>query len=481
MKPSPTLWLALAGAFLVLSPARAQTDSAKSLLDALSLVTGGALTALGPTPQVTQEGDQFHVRVPLPKLVTPADAAIDAAATQLDTGAWKVTGVSFPQTATLWVTTQPGKPPESVGYAIGRQSIHAQLDPTFASQSSYGIELGDIAVTDSTAQPGEHLTLGSLTWDGTITGDTKGLMTTRSVATADNWELVARSSAGALTTLSLRSLKVRSNIDGLDRARAMHLRENLAAIAANQSPPVPGQPSTPSPMQREQIRAMLDILTGMLSGMSVEESFQGLHFETANGDGDIGEIRIAMAGQVRNDYIAAHSDIGLSDMAFPTVPAAFAPIVPRRIALRTAVSGIQAEALRRLVREAMADGANPAALQSRAIALLNEPGARAGIESLSVEAGPLLLQGSGRVRPLPDGTAAFDLHLAAHGLDALIALVQTEPQAQQVMPMLFMVRGMGKPESGDTVWDIAFAHGITTVNGAPLGPNPNAPRPPARP
>jgi hypothetical protein len=261
----------------------------------------------------------------------------------------------------------------------------------------------------------------------------------------------------------------------------MHLRENLAAIAANQSPPVPGQPSTPSPMQREQIRAMLDILTGMLSGMSVEESFQGLHFETANGDGDIGEIRIAMAGQVRNDYIAAHSDIGLSDMAFPTVPAAFAPIVPRRIALRTAVSGIQAEALRRLVREAMADGANPAALQSRAIALLNEPGARAGIESLSVEAGPLLLQGSGRVRPLPDGTAAFDLHLAAHGLDALIALVQTEPQAQQVMPMLFMVRGMGKPESGDTVWDIAFAHGITTVNGAPLGPNPNAPRPPARP
>jgi len=215
--------------------------------------------------------------------------------------------------------------------------------------------------------------------------------------------------------------------------------------------------------------------------MSVEESFQGLHIETASGTGDIGEMRFAMAGQARNDHIAVQSDIGVSDMAFPAVPAAFAPIVPRRVALRTAISGIQAEGLRRLLREAMMDGANPVALQSRAIALLNEPGARAGIESLSVEAGPLLLQGSGRVRPLPDGTAAFDLHLTAHGLDSLIALVQAEPKAQQVMPMLFMVRGMGKPESGDTVWDIAFAHGITTVNGAPIGPNPNAPRPPGKP
>ena len=491
MKPSRTLWLALAGAVLVLQPAQAQTDQAqtdqaqtdqaKSLLDALSLVTGGALIALGQAPQVTQDGDQFHVRVPLPKLVTPADSAIDAAATQLDTGAWQVTSVSFPQTATLWVTSQPGKPPVSTGYTIGRQSVQAQLDPTLASPSSYAIALGDIALTDSAAQPGDHLTLGSLTWDGTITGDTKGLMNTRSVASADNWDMVAHSSAGVPATISLRSLKVRSSIDGLDRTRILHLRENLAAIAANQSPPMPGQPSGPSPQQREQIRAMLEIFTGLLSAMSVEESFQGLHIETASGTGDIGEMRFAMAGQARNDHIAVQSDIGVSDMAFPAVPAAFAPIVPRRVALRTAISGIQAEGLRRLLREAMMDGANPVALQSRAIALLNEPGARAGIESLSVEAGPLLLQGSGRVRPLPDGTAAFDLHLTAHGLDSLIALVQAEPKAQQVMPMLFMVRGMGKPESGDTVWDIAFAHGITTVNGAPIGPNPNAPRPPGKP
>jgi hypothetical protein len=143
--------------------------------------------------------------------------------------------------------------------------------------------------------------------------------------------------------------------------------------------------------------------------------------------------------------------------------------VPRHVSFRTAFAGIEAESLRHFLRDAMAEGANPASRQAEAIALLNEPGAHAGIESMSVESGPLLVQGSARVRALPDGTAAYDIHLTAHGLDAMVALIQSDPKAQQIIPMLFLAKGFGKPEGDNMVWDIGFAHGRATVNGVPLG------------
>ena len=72
---------------------------------------------------------------------------------------------------------------------------------------------------------------------------------------------------------------------------------------------------------------------------------------------------------------------------------------------------------------------------------------------------------------LPDGTAAYDIHLTAHGLDAMVALIQSDPKAQQIIPMLFLAKGFGKPEGDNMVWDIGFAHGRATVNGVPLGQN----------
>ena len=82
---------------------------------------------------------------------------------------------------------------------------------------------------------------------------------------------------------------------------------------------------------------------------------------------------------------------------------------------------------------------------------------------------PLLVEGTARIRALPDGTAGYDTHLTAHGLDAMLALVQADPKAQQIMPMLYMAKGMAKPEGDGVVWDIAFADGVVTVNGTPMG------------
>ncbi|HEY4172713.1 MAG TPA: DUF2125 domain-containing protein, partial [Rhodopila sp.] len=222
---------------------------------------------------------------------------------------------------------------------------------------------------------------------------------------------------------------------------------------------------------------------GLLSAMKVDENFQGLHFQaTGNNTGDIGEMRFAMATQANADKIAGHFDIRLKDMNFTAVPPQFVQYVPRRVNIDTAISGIPADALRHVLRDALAEGADPAALQTEAIALLNQPGAHAGIDTLLIESGPLLVQGNARVKALPDGTPGAEVHLTAHGLDAMLALVQKDPKAQQIMPMLFMAKGLGKADGDTMVWNIDFADGVATVNGVPMGgQHPPGGKPGARP
>jgi hypothetical protein len=476
-----TLGLALLAVPLAGFPAYAQTDQQQSLLEALSLVSGRMLVAPMLVPEVTREGDGFHVHIPLPNLTSPPDASIDVMATPLDSGVWDITGLTLPPVGTLVMAGAPNTPPVSMRFTIGQQTAQGRIDPTLTVPSPYAMAISDIALHIESTAPPADLTIGQLTLDGTITGDGGGRMTTRSHSRADNWHFTTTAKTGAPFAMSLRSVNVISELVGLDRAKAEQLREAARAVGAIQqaTPPVPGQPPSMSPATREKLLAMIDASPGLLFGLNVEETFQGLHFEGAPGNtGDIGEIRFVLASETADDRVAAHLDLGMNDMTMASVPAQFVQYVPSRFSFRTAISGIDAEGLRHFLREALAEGSTPASRQAEAIALLNTPGAKAGIDTLSIESGPMQIQGSARVRALPDGTAAIDVHLTAHGLDAMLALIQADPKARQILPMLFMAKGLGKPEGDNMVWNIGVAHGVVTINGVPMGGQTPGVRPP---
>ena len=57
----------------------------------------------------------------------------------------------------------------------------------------------------------------------------------------------------------------------------------------------------------------------------------------------------------------------------------------------------------------------------------------------------------------------------AHGVDAMIAAAQSNPKAAQIMPMVFLAKGMARPEGDALVWDIGFSDGVLMVNGVPMG------------
>jgi hypothetical protein len=125
--------------------------------------------------------------------------------------------------------------------------------------------------------------------------------------------------------------------------------------------------------------------------------------------------------------------------------------------------------LRALLRAALADDPDTAMLEQQAMALLATPGAELRIDPFSFDAGPLNVTGTARLVPLANGSFGGHVHVSATGMDALMARMQGDPQMAQAMPMLFIAKGMAKPNGQSLVWDIDYDQSGVRINGAPFG------------
>lgn len=461
-----------------LTPEAAQAQIA----DVLSLVSGGMIGPAGNSPQVTRNGDAWRVRVPLPAIATPPDAAIDAIARPLADGVWDVRSLMLPPAGTLSTLGQPNPDKTStLSCSIGQQANHARIDPSLMVPSPFAMALGNIVIRTDSGKAMSRQSIDRYTMDGTLTGDAARRLTVQSQGAMSNWRIVAARKSGGGTNSSIKSLAVAFGVEGLDRAQALRLRAAAQALAAGRPmdrPEGAGKAPPLTPFQRDQLRAMLDASVGLLTRISAQEMLQGVHFEsTGAASGDIGRVEVGLTGEALNDRLNARVDLALHDLTLSSVSTDLAGYVPSRIALRIAATGVRIANLMRLLRHATAPDADPSALQAEALALLSDPQTHVGVERLSFEAGPLHVNGASQVRPLPDGQAAIDIHLDATGLDAMIAQAQGNPAVVQILPIVFLAKGMGRPQGNGLAWDISFADGVVTVNGMPLGGRPGGQKP----
>jgi hypothetical protein len=464
MKPSRIPRLA-AALLLIPIAAHAQTPEA-SLLDALSLISGGLLAPRDPPPQVTHDGGLYRVRIPIPALAAPPDAAAEATARPLGAGVWDITALTLPPAGVLNTPGQAEAAPGILTFAIGHQSFQAKVDTTLATPSPFKAQLGQITLRTENAPQHTEQTIEQYSMDGTLSGDGQGHMNAHSRGALTNWLITgAGDKPSDSFTLSMRSAAIRSDVEGLDRARAEHLRTTLQD-QPRAAPPgtIPGLAAT-----RERLHSMIDDFGALLTRFDVDETIQGVQFEAAGSNRfELGSVRLGLAGDSRDGRVNAHLDISLADPSAGMVPPEYAALMPHRVTIRPAVSGLRSEALTQWLRDATAEGADATALQTRAMALLGDPQAHVGVESLRIEAGPLTVQGSARVVALPGNTAEYSVHLTATGLDAMMAALQQSPNAMQIIPMIFLAKGMAKPQGDSLVWDIAYANGAVTVNNVPL-------------
>jgi hypothetical protein len=228
-----------------------------------------------------------------------------------------------------------------------------------------------------------------------------------------------------------------------------------------------------SPDQRQALHAVVEATGGLLNRIEAEEILEDIRFTAGAGttetSGTVHRLRLDMTGDALNERLDTQFGIALDGVSFSALSVENAVFFPHRVHLKTNLSGLRIGPLMALLRAATEPGMDPRALLAQAMTLFTDRQVRISIDALSFDSGPLQIKGSAQVVPRPDGQLGADVHIAASGMDKLLAQAQSEPSLQQVMPMVLLAKGIGRPEGDSLIWDISLGDGPMIVNGIPLG------------
>jgi len=120
-----------------------------------------------------------------------------------------------------------------------------------------------------------------------------------------------------------------------------------------------------------------------------------------------------------------------------------------------------------LMRDALDDDGDDK-LAADAAAIFAHGGANIGMETLSFDLGPAMFEGTGQVTVQGPDTWHGTARVVATGFDELTAQARSNPDLQQALPVMVMMRGLAKPDGQKLVWDIVSDGPSVTVNGLDL-------------
>ena len=468
---------------LLASPAQAQmtdlqADALKaSLLQVLALASFGTLTVQPAAALVTRHGSAYQVRLPLSGFSAPPDAAVTALARPLPHDGFDIASMTFPSTGTLDTVVANGAPSRTE-FAIGSQAASARLGAAPSAGSSYTVKFGNIQVQTSQADQHVDQTVDRFVSDGTVAAAPGGRVSFSAQSQGAGFHILGHGANGVSSDASIRDMAGHISVDDLDTAQATRLVEAARAVIAGAPAGLPQPPSRPnqpalSPAQRRQWRALVDAAVGLLDRIEVNETMEATRFRFTTGAaeaaGTIGNIRLNVEADAVRQRLNGRLNVSLDGIATPTAPIETAELMPHHVDLKIIMAGMPITPLLALLRAATDGRSDPALLQAQAIALMGEPGARIGIETLAFDAGPLAVTGSAKLRPHDNGRLGGEIHIAAQGVDALLALMQRQPGLQQALPIIFLAKGLGRADGDRLVWDVTLADGRLTVNGIAFG------------
>lgn len=458
-----------------------ETDALKTgLLQVVSIASLGMLTVRPEAASVTRDGADYQVRMPLAGMAAPPDAAITAVARPAERGRFDIPSITFPSSWTLETILTNGTP-SRIAFTIGKQSSSARIDPTPAAESSYNADFGNVRLQTFQADQQADQTIDRFASDGTIAALPGGRISFSTQSRGSGFHMLGHGAAGVSSDTSARAMAGHFSVDGLDRVQGTRLLAAARALIAGAPvarPSGPGQPAeapafAASPAQRRQLRAAVDAAPGLLNRIEVDETIQNVRFRVVTGTGPaeatVGDLRVSMIGSAVQDRLNARLGISADAIATPNVPVGTAELMPHHIDLKAVLAGIRIGPLIALLRAATDVRPNSGQLQAQAIALLDDPGARIGVEALSFDFGPLAVTGSARLRPRANAGLGGEIHIAARGVDAFLAQLPSQPALQQALPMIFLVKGIARTQGDSLVWDINLGDGPLTVNGIPFG------------
>ena len=425
--------------------------------------------------QVTPGGDHFVLTYPRLKAVTPANRwpTTTANARPAEEGRWTLDSlrVQTPATFTMNVPApakpgEPARPPVPTTYTLNyaTQDGGGTWDPALATQSVINTAYTGCELEADSAGATQVTKIESLNSTTTFRPVADGRVDAALDVTGTGYSLhttVTDPAAGApAVQLAARQVKIAVAIAGISRERSAQVIPALARFA-----PQPGTKPLPSP---EAIRAVIQAMQGLASGMTLTEVLDDF---MVNGPG-VGfastQFRLGLEAKADGGFIRGALDVGLDGLTLPGMGLdTFADLLPRHIALQPFVSNVPTQELLQLLQSQMErqEGGLPPA---QVVALFSHGGLKAGLENFAMDIGGASFAGKASVDLPAPNAASGTAQLTATNMDALLTTVQANPALAQAVPVIVFAKGIGRTENGKLVWDMQFDSTKLLVNGVDL-------------
>lgn len=482
------------------TPARADdTPAAVSSEGAHRLeqqVSAWLATMLGPrvTPgdlplHITAESDHYLLELPFARTLSDATGArieADPAFAELrplDRGRWGIDNVRAPSPLHASLPL-PGSddPSDSVSLSatIAHQEQHAVLDPSLATPSYWDTKIQGYASTITGMRDGgsRKTSIDEAFAHLTAEPNPNGRLTVRQ--TSDTHLLAVNA---VMPNVGLISIAIERMEGGMrlqdvapeQVAPLLHAVMDLlpsSVTAARRGYAHGGSPDTAplelSDKERAAARDMLIALARLLGGFDEHATLENLHLAGRGYSGHIAKVALGIGASAPHGRSLIHWEMTLDGLDSSDIPPGLLrDYLPHHIAIAPRISGLPSADLQALLLRAIdsPQRRDDQKLARDARALLAKGPLAVGLDDLQLDFGPATLRGNSEVRIRDVGRYEGEAHLAATGLDELIKQANARPDLARAMPVLFMLKGMGKQEGDKTVWNATYHDGRLLVNG----------------
>lgn len=449
-------------------------------------------TLLGPTLplpepplEITVDGDQYALTLPLQDLTGRKSDRITAALSMLGGSRWLLERILFPSAGAFSMPMPSASGSSASGasdnadvtFTIGEQSSRILLDVDLASRSNWTGEYRDVELRMEGGGETQVQSFDRATMQVTLVPGADRRLDLQQEATLAGMEASTHTKDGFETSIEIRRVRQGFRLSGVNRDRLDQAWGAIKALIGTAK----DSPTGTDPM-RPHIQTLIQSLRDFADRMEGEETFDDITVEVpGTGTVALEQARFGFGAEAPGGKLHAWMDMALDAPSSPELPPSLAKYMFTRLALRPAVSGVSTDRLIQLLLDSTRDGADSAKLEADAAALFTEGGATIGLDALSIELADLRIEGSGRLRMLVPGQASVEGRLSALGLDAMMQQAGKDPELQMVMPFLAIIRGLGRAEGERMVWDLALTRDQAMVNGVDVMRMFDQPAPPAEP
>jgi hypothetical protein len=284
-----------------------------------------------------------------------------------------------------------------------------------------------------------------------------GGLTVRTEASMEGYNALTNTAMGPMRMV-MKRVRMAGELNALMTAQFTSIVQTVVSLAMDAQAADPkADPKAKEAAGRAGLRQVIAALKGIMGGMTLEETIEGIEVEMMGQQGSAGKLVLNIGGAAPSDKFKAFLEIGLDALKIPALPPQYTDFVPRGIVLRPSVGNIDGKAMTALAEQAAADNADHAALEAKLKDLLTKGGTELGMERLVIDLGFARLQASGSATMVDEDKFKGGGEISMTGFDALMDRAQKMPEAGMAIPVMALLKGLGKAEGDRLVWRLTVS------------------------